>query len=275
MLLGRTAIAAAALVCWLPVPGAPQTQLAVRFLPPEKIERRLEAVTPKLSDRLQHLESFFRESGCAAQLTEQPVPHTRQANVICVLTGTGAGEVITGGHYDLADEGTGAVDDWSGVSLLPSLFESLKGTPRRHTFVFIGFAAEETGLLGSQTYVNSLSRERRSAIRAMVNLECLGLALPKVWASRADPNLLKAYAKVAEGLGLPREGVNVDGAGDDDSHSFLNAGVPVITIHSVTTQTLRILHTPRDNLQAIHPAEYYQSYKLAAAYLTYLDSALP
>ena len=255
--------------------GAPQTQLAVHFLPPEKIERRLEAVTPKLAERRQQLQNFFRESGCAAQLTEQPVPHSRDPNVVCVLAGTGAGEIIAGGHYDLAEVGTGAVDDWSGVSLLPSLFESLNDTPRRHTFVFIGFAAEETGLRGSHAYVNSLSRERRSAIRAMVNLECLGLAPPKVWASRADPTLLSAYSKVAGALGLPREGVNVDGAGDDDSHPFLNADVPVITIHSITSETLRILHTPRDNLKVIHPADYYSSYKLAAAYLTYLDSTLP
>ena len=167
------------------------------------------------------------------------------------------------------------MDDWSGVSLLPSLFQSLKDGHRRHTYIFIGFAAEETGLLGSKTYVQSLSAEGRSAIRAMVNLECLGLALPKVWASRADPTLLKAYAQVAGSLNLPREGVNVDGAGDDDSHPFLDAHIPVITIHSVTEQTIGILHSPRDTLKAIHPSEYYQAYRLAAAYLTYLDSALP
>jgi Zn-dependent M28 family amino/carboxypeptidase len=192
-----------------------------------------------------------------------------------VLPGDGPGEIVAGGHFDLVDAGAGAVDDWSGVSLLPSLFESLKDARRRHTYIFIGFAAEETGLWGSKTYVQSLSAESRAAIRAMVNLECLGLSLPKVWTSRADPNLVKAYALIAGSLNIPRAGVNMDGAGDDDSHPFLDAHIPVITIHSVTAQTLGILHSPGDTLKAIHAGDYYQAYRLAAAYLTYLDSALP
>jgi hypothetical protein len=271
-------VAAAAFLCCLPVSDRAQEQphFPVHFVAPEAIQQRLEAVPRKLAARRQELESLFRESGCeGGKLTEQPVPHSQQPNVVCVLPGDGPGEIVAGGHFDLVDAGDGAVDDWSGVSLLPSLFQSLKSGPRRHTYVFIGFAAEETGLLGSKAYVKSLSRESRSAIRAMVNLECLGLALPKVWASRADRNLLEAYLRVAAGLDIPREAVNVDRVGDDDTHAFLDAHIPVITIHSITSQTLGILHSPRDNLKAIHPSDYYQSYKLAAVYLTYLDSALP
>ncbi|HTX36830.1 MAG TPA: M28 family peptidase [Bryobacteraceae bacterium] len=271
--------AVAAVACgWLPGPGRAQTQVRIQFLGPAVIEQRLEAVPQKLPARREEIETLFREAGCLGEhLTEEPVLHTPQPNVICVLPGDGAstGEIVAGGHYDLVPAGSGAVDDWSGVSLLPSLFESLKTQPRRHTFVFIGFSGEETGLWGSRTYVKSLSRERLSAIRAMVNLECLGLALPKVWASRADPKLLKDYLGVAAGLNIPREAVNVDAVGDDDTHPFLDAHVPVITIHSVTEQTLAILHSPRDNLKAIHMGDYYQAYKLAAVYLKYLDSALP
>jgi hypothetical protein len=63
----------------------------------------------------------------------------------------------------------------------------------------------------------------------------------------------------------------VDRVGDDDSHPFLNAKIPVITIHSITQDTFSILHTPRDNLKAIHQDEYYAAYRLAAALLAYLD----
>ena len=272
----RRPTAVAALLCWFPVAGPAQNQVAVHYLPPAVIERRLETLPATPSARRQELETLFRQAGCAGpRLTEQTVPRESQPNVICVLRGGGPGEIVAAGHFDLVDTGAGAVDDWSGVSLLPSLFESLKDAPRRHTFVFIGFSAEETGLWGSKTYVKNLSPAGLSAIRAMINLECLGMALPKVWASRANPDLLKDYARVAAGLHLPRDGVNVDGAGDDDSHPFLDAHIPVITIHSVTEQTLGILHSTRDTLKAIHPDDYYQTYKLAAAYLTYLDSALP
>ena len=263
----------ATLLCF--ASGWAQSPLAVHFVPAEVVQRRLEVVPQRLGDRRQELEALFREAGCTDRLREQRVPHNPQPNVICALPGDGAGEIIAGGHFDLVDVGSGAVDDWSGVSLLPSLFQTLKIGRRRHTFVFIGFAGEETGLQGSKAYVQSLPPEGRTAIRAMVNLECLGLALPKVWASRADPELLKAYVRVAGSMNLPPEAVNVDNAGDDDSHPFLDAHIPVLTIHSVTSQTFGILHSRRDTLQAIHPAEYYEAYRLAAAYLTYLDSVLP
>ena len=46
------------------------------------------------------------------------------------------------------ENGEGVVDNWNGASLLPSLFESLESQALRHTFRFIGFAEEETGLSG-------------------------------------------------------------------------------------------------------------------------------
>lgn len=256
--------------------GAAQEPLKARYVKPEIIQQRLEDVPKKQDDRRTELESLFREVGCDGDhLTELPVSRYGDPDVVCVLPGEGPGKILAGGHFDRVNIGRGAVDDWSGVSLLPSLYQGLKGMRLRHTFVFIGFASEETGLQGSRSYVGKLSPEDRSAIRAMVNLECLGMTSPKVWASRADKTLLNAYGRVAEGLGLRVEGVNVDKVGDDDTHPFLDAHIPVITIHSVTSRNIRVLHSSGDNLKAIDPVDYYNSYKLAATYLTYLDTALP
>ena len=60
--------------------------------------------------------------------------------------------------------------------------------------------------------------------------------------------------------------------GDDDTHPFFSAQIPVISIHSLTQDTIRILHSERDRVDAIHFDDYYTSYKLAAYYLAYLDS---
>ena len=59
--------------------------------------------------------------------------------------------------------------------------------------------------------------------------------------------------------------------GDDDTHPFLSAHIPVISIHSITQDIIRILHTPRDRIDAIHFDDYYAAYMLAAYYLAYLD----
>lgn len=266
-----------ALLAALPAASVPadSTKIEYATVPPEVIQQRLELVKPKLAERRGTLENMFEEVGCAGdRLAREPVPHSKEPNVICTLPGDGGGEITVGGHFDAVDEGTGAVDDWSGVALLPSLYESLKDRPRHHRFVFIGFAAEEQGLAGSREYVKALSRERIAAIRAMVNLECLGLNPPVVWQSRADKRLLNLYAQLAGAIHIPVAGVNVENVGDDDSHPFLDAKIPVITFHSVTQDTIGILHSAKDNLKAIHPDDYYAAYRLAVAYLAYLDNAL-
>jgi hypothetical protein len=238
------------------------------------IQQRLEMVRPKTSDRRNVLEDLFREAGCT-ELTEQRVPGSKEPNVICGRDGQESGVITVGGHYDADDHGIGAVDDWSGASLLPSLYQSIEKQARRHRFVFVGFSGEEAGLLGSRTYVKRLSKDDKALVRAMVNLECLGLTPPKVWVHRADKRLSDAYLDVANALQIPPVGVNVENVGDDDSHPFMNAKIPVITIHSVTQETWPILHSSRDQLQAIDPAYYYTAYRVVAAYLAYLDSQLP
>ena len=231
-------------------------------------------VSRKHAERKSTLESLFTEVGCGEHLSEQPVHGPKEPNIVCTLEGEEPRTIVVGGHYDFIDRGVGAVDDWSGAVLLPSLYQSLRASPRRHRFEFVAFDSEESGLVGSRKFVGNLPREERTSFRAMVNLECLGMTPPEVWASRADKQLLDAYARVARSLGYGVIGANVESVGDDDSHPFLNAGIPVLTIHSVTTETLHILHSPADNLQAIHADYYYAAYRIAATYLAYLDGVL-
>ncbi len=228
-----------------------------------------------MPERRATLESLFREAGCDGEfLVEKPIPHRKDPNIVCVLPGTETTRIVVGGHYDLVDVGIGAVDDWSGAVLLPSLYQSLKTKPRRDTFVFVAFAGEEEGLKGSSAYLKQLARDERKLIHAMVNLECLGTSPPKVWASRANRRLLGIFALLAQNTGVRAEASNVDRVGDDDSHPFLSAGIPVITIHSITQETFPILHTGADNLKAIQPDDYYAAYRLTANYLAFLDQTI-
>ncbi len=193
------------------------------------------------------------------------------ANVVCELPGETESTVIVGGHFDFAEKGEGIVDDWSGAALLPSLYEALKGVSRRHKFIFVAFAEEENGLVGSSRFVKELSREQRLHVQAFVNLECLGLGPTKVWVHRATPALVSRLTEVASSIHAPIGEMNVEKVGDDDSHPFLSAHMPVITLHSVTPETLNILHSGRDRVNAIVLKDYYASYQLAAIYLAYLD----
>ncbi|MGH9447434.1 MAG: M28 family metallopeptidase, partial [Terriglobia bacterium] len=171
--------------------------------------------------------------------------------------------------------GMGEVDDWSGASMLPSLYQALAALPRKHTFLFIGFTEEEKGLVGSRFYVRHLPPGSVKAIRAMVNLECLGLSTPKVWSDHAGPKLLSSLFAVARNLRIPLEGIDLERIGRDDAESFRSRKIPTITIHSLTQDTIHIMHTPRDNFSAINMTDYDESYRLVAAYLAHLDATLP
>ena len=240
----------------------------------EIVEERLKALSPDNSKRESILKDTFAQSGCS-ELTEQPVKHVKQPNLICVLPGQTASTIVVGAHLDKVAMGTGAVDDWSGASLLPSLYQSLTGLKHAHTYIFIAFSGEEDGLVGSRFYVKNLSPAEREKIVAMVNLECLGVSPTKIWVSHSDKNLVNILANTANALHVPVSAVNVDYVGTDDSESFRHEKMANITIHSITQDTFPILHSPRDEIKAINLDEYYESYRLAAAYLAVLDKTLP
>jgi hypothetical protein len=256
------------------VANAP-AQIHVRLLDKHSIASRLQEFSRDNHEREAIIRKRFAESGCKEdQLTEQVVQPELPPNVICVLPGETDGVILVGGHTDKVDEGDGVVDNWSGASLLPSLLYSINAQKRRHTFVFVGFTAEEKGLLGSAFYVRKLSSDQRSKIEGMINFDTLGLGPTEVWASHADAPLLSALARTASAMKLPIETMNVENVGTADSESFADFKIPRITIHSLTQKTLPVLHSRRDRIDAIKMDDYYATYRLLAGYLANLDHFL-
>jgi len=233
------------------------------------LKQRLESGVVTARQREAAIRDLFSAAGCS---TEEERVDRHSGNVICTLPGETSSTIVVGGHFDFAERGKGIVDDWSGVSLLPSLYQALRTRPRLHTYVFVAFAAEERGLVGSSKYVKHLTAGQKALIRAFVNLECLGLSPVKVWVHRSTPALVARLSEVARATGVGIQEVDVERVGDDDTHPFFSAHIPVISIHSVTQETLPILHSARDNLSAIHFDDYYAAYRLAAFYLAYPDA---
>jgi Iap family predicted aminopeptidase len=263
-------IAAQALPLRAPDPVTAQ----FNFAPRTAIESRLRDSSSSNTEREGILKQMFEASGCKPPaLTEQRVDRETLPNVICTLAGTGPAVIIVGAHFDHVRAGQGIVDNWSGASLLPALYGGLHNAPRKHGFVFIGFTDEERGLVGSRYYAAHLTAQQRARIRAMVNLDSLGLGPTKVFLSHSDRTLFEKFDLVARGMKLPAEVLNVRGA-DEDSESFRKLGIPTLMLHSVTPPLWRVLHSPRDTLAAIDMASYYESYRLLGAYLAYLDDNL-
>jgi Peptidase family M28 len=251
-------------------------QVSFRLEPREFVEKRLKSFAGDNQVREDKIHEWLAQSGCEkANLSEQPVKFGLPPNVICVLPGDTQEVIVVGAHTDkVMRAGEGVVDNWSGASLLPSLFFSLSAIKRHHTFVFVGFTAEEKGMAGSEYYVDHLPAEARARIKAMVNMDSLGLGPTKVWMTHADKPLLDALASVAMASKLPISAANVDKIGTTDSEAFTRYQIPRITLHSITQETVSVLHSPSDKVDAIKMNDYYDTYRLIAEYLAYLDDVL-
>ena len=226
----------------------------------------------KNADRREAVRHYFEEAGC--QTTELKVRGAKLGNLECVLPGESAEQIIVGAHFDMTGGGNGAVDNWSGAAMLPMLYQSLKADKHKYTFRFIAFTDEEKGLIGSTFYANKMTKPAVQSTVAMVNLDSLGMTETKVWESRADKHLVDLLLRLRRAMKLRVEAVNVEQVGSTDQEPFRKRSIPAITFHSITVETWKILHSPRDNADALNLEHYYDTYWLVAAYLAYLDIAL-
>ncbi|MFG0262141.1 MAG: M28 family peptidase [Novipirellula sp. JB048] len=171
------------------------------------------------------------------------------SNVLGELPGRGplANEtVVLGAHYDHVGMGgygslapgtiavhNGADDNASGTSAILAaasmLVERLATTRSHRRVLFIGFTAEERGLLGSKHYVQHPRFALESTV-AMINLDMVG---------RLRDNELTVYGTgTGEGLERIVDDLNRDyrfdllkipsGYGPSDHRSFYEAGIPVL-----------------------------------------------
>ena len=254
--------------------SAKAESISFQLIPRETVESRLREYGGKNSERGATLKRMFADAGCGEHLSEQPLKmRSTPPNVICVLPGTSDRTFIVGAHFDRTPQGDGVADNWSGASLLPSLYESLKIEPRRHTYIFIGFTDEEKGLVGSYFYARKMTAAQVATTDAMINLDTLGLAPPNVWTSRSDKSLTDALVRVSMYLKVPLSGVNFERVGSTDSESFKARKIPRLTIHSLTQKNhdAGILHTKKDKFSAVNLDDLYATYHLVTVYLAYLD----
>ena len=169
-------------------------------------------------------------------------------NVVGLLPGSGARKeeaIVIGAHYDHVGVGgrfsaapdrtgqihNGADDNASGTAAVIEIARAAAADRARfpRSLVFVAFAGEERGLLGSAFYANNPAIPLADTI-AMLNLDMVGRANGKVDVSGLDsaPSLLddvRQAATAAGGIEIRQEG---PGAGRSDDSSFLDRRIPAI-----------------------------------------------
>jgi Zn-dependent M28 family amino/carboxypeptidase len=225
----------------------------------------------KNEDRLPAVLELFKKSGANQDdITVSEWGRTR--NAVMTLKGSEQGKLVIGAHYDKIGGGCGAIDNWTGVVLLAHLYKTFKPLTLRRTMIFVAFGDEEIGLLGSKAMAMTIPKQERKSYCAMVNLDSFGLATPQVLDNASTPKLRDFIRTVAEKCKVPFTWAALERA-DSDSSSFKAIGVPAVTIHGMSKQALRIIHTSSDKAETVIPQSVYLGYILAVNLVAQLDGS--
>ena len=194
-------------------------------------------------------------------------------NVVAVLPGSDpakAGEAVgLGAHYDhvgiggrlsVSPERTGEIhngadDNASGTAAIIEIARSAAGERARfpRTLVFVAFAGEERGLLGSAHYATDPAVPIANTV-AMLNLDMVGRARGGVDVSglevspSMEEDLRAAVRAVGNDLEIRRQG---PGAGRSDDSSFIDRRIPAINFF---TGFHNDYHRPGDDWDKIDAA---------------------
>ncbi|BAB07580.1 M28 family peptidase [Halalkalibacterium halodurans] len=132
-------------------------------------------------------------------------------------------------HYDSVPLAPGANDNASGTGVMLELARVLKSYPLDKELRFIGFGAEEIGLVGARYYVAQLSSDEIERSVANFNMDMVGTSwepASKLFVNVTDgsPNIVwQISSKVAERLG--HEPLLLNQGGSSDHVAFHEVGI--------------------------------------------------
>ena len=237
----------------------------------EDLRGRLDRLPGTNPEREKYVVDLFKLAGAKPEdIVLQDAGRGRH-NIMVVKKGKTDRVIVIGGHHDKVAEGMGAIDNGTGSTMVANLYQALHDQPTDATIVFIAFAREEEGLLGSEAYVRSLTQEQKSKIDAMINLDTLGVDGTFSWKNNSTRALLDRVQTVATATKRDLVEAHLDG-GDADSSTFRQAGIPAITIYGASQDVIfDIIHSERDTMAAFDLGHYKNSYLLVLDLVKSLD----
>src|SRR5690606_21986454 len=151
-------------------------------------------------------------------------------NVIATPPGEDC-ETVTGGHYDSVQLGTGASDNATGTAAVLAIAAALAQDGDMASHCFVLFGGEELGLLGSAYYVDQLTQAERDRIKAMLNLDMVGVG-DEAWWLIGTTELQERMTGLAQDLGIGDTVASelIRGLSSDHA-SFINASIPALMFH--------------------------------------------
>lgn len=238
----------------------------------EDISDSVEIVPCSSENRQTGVKNLFREMGAKAEdITIEKFNKDRIQNVVVKLKGKTDETVIIGAHYDHVGGGCGAIDNWTGISILAHLFKTLKQLELNKTYIFVAFDQEEKGLLGSAAMAKEIPKENLSNYCAMINLDSFGFNTPFSLQQSSSGKMVKLAQSLAEENKMKFQDVRIEGA-DADSTSFKTRKIPAITFSGLDGKWQTYLHSKNDQIDKINMESVYLGYRFALAFVAKIDA---
>jgi aminopeptidase YwaD len=170
------------------------------------------------------------------------IPGFRSSNIACMLPGTWQSDsmIVFTAHYDhLGGIGKktwfpGGNDNASGVSFILNLLKYYSKNPPQYKTVFIFFAAEEAGLVGSKHFVSTPPVDLKK-IKFLVNLDLLGTGDDGIMVvnGAVHEEHFKKLERINEQKQLVKQVKKRGKAANSDHYWFSEAGVPAFFIYTM------------------------------------------
>ena len=234
----------------------------IQYLAKDKMQGR-ETGMPGSSKAADYVEKYFKKyklqpkgvngyrQNFTAKVTRVKVdnPERKSDNIIGFLDNGAPYTIVIGAHYDHLGKGhiggsrdslgvgkihNGADDNASGVAGLLELARhySTNHIKEPYNILFIGFGAEELGLLGSKYFTENPTIPLNS-VQWMLNMDMIGRYNPENGLAVIGYGTSSAFPKIFDGLSSEiKFNKSKDGNGGSDQTSFYRKNIPVLFFHT-------------------------------------------
>lgn len=207
------------------------------------------------------------------------IPHYNSQNVIGFIKGTKQPDSIIAltAHYDhLGQMGKstyfpGANDNASGTAMLLDMAKHYSQNPPQYSILFIAFAAEEAGLIGSNYYVNAQPVYPLEKMKFLINMDLMatgekgimavnGLVFENEYKALVKINDDKKYLSTVQARGK---------AANSDHYWFAEKGVHCFFFYLMGD--FPSYHDPGDKAEIVPLTEYEDTFRLITDFVEKLQ----
>ena len=237
----------------------------------EQIAESVKLAPCKSENRLVAVKQLFEKMGAKEQdIAVEKFDKDKISNLVVKKKGKSEETIIVGAHYDKTKEGCGAIDNWTGISIIAHLYRTINQIQPEKSYLFVAFDQEEVGLLGSDAMAKAIPKEKRPQFCSMVNLDSFGFAAPQAMENTSSGELVSIAKKLAKESAFPFTTGSILYA-DADSSSFRKRGIPSITFTALDNNWQKYLHSENDKLEKINFTSVYLGYRFTLVFLAKLD----